>query len=112
MVKKLWTEDILKDISEDAKTLTISQIAKKYDVPYKNMYAVFKRYGITNIPEKPRWTREVKEFIFNNRELSCKELAEITGKDESSVRNLLNQVYGPRWRFFLNYNPNGRESKL
>ena len=93
-----WSHNQRKRIRELATDYTTKELASIYAVTYSVMYLYCKRHGIVALSEKPRWPLEVKTFILDNRELSCAELARVTGYPQDSIRHLLCSVYGPRWR--------------
>lgn len=111
MVSKRWTETKLREINKAAATSTMKELAEQFNCPLSTMVVICKRNLITPLSDKTRWPREVKDFILDNRHLSTKELAEQTGKNEASVRSLLNKVYGPRWRFFMKCNLSREDSE-
>jgi len=98
MENRRWSHQQRNRISELAKELTMRELADHYGVKYSTMYSYCLRQNIKAVSEKPRWPREVKAFILNNREMSNAELAKATGRNEGSIRHLLSSVYGPRWR--------------
>lgn len=111
MGSKRWTEEVLRKINKDAETLTMKQLASKYGSTYSTMNTICKRSLIKPLSEKPRWPKEVKAFILDNCHLSCRELSAQTGKRQDSIRNLLNEVYGPRWRLYMKSNLSKENSK-
>lgn len=93
-----WSYKHRNRIRELAKTYSVKELAGIYAVSYSAMYLFCKRNGIETVSDKPRWPAKVKAFILDNRELSCAELARLTGHNQDSIRHLLCSVYGPRWR--------------
>lgn len=99
MAYKRWTPEVVEKLREQARTKTINELSVLYDCSYSTINMVCIRQGIKPLSEKPRWSREVKSFILDNTQYTCKELSDITGHNQDSIRHLLNSVYGPRWRF-------------
>ena len=98
MGNRRWKHTQQNRIRELAQDCSIRELANIYGVSYSMMYLYCRRHAIVAVSEKPRWPQEVKTFILDNRELSCAELARLTGCPQDSIRHLLCSVYGPRWR--------------
>lgn len=104
MVSKRWTKTLIEEVEQQALVMTMNELAAHYNCSYSAMYRLCQRYSIKALSEKPRWSREVKTFILGNTHMSCRELAETTGKQQDSIRLLLRDVYGPSWRLLMKDN--------
>lgn len=104
MASKRWTPAKLEEVRQQALVMNMNELAAYFNCGYSTIYLLCKNHGIKALSEKPRWSREVKSFILDNNHMSCRELAQATGMNQDSIRHLLRDVYGPRWRLLMKDN--------
>ncbi|AEJ81579.1 gp060 [Erwinia phage vB_EamP-S6] len=98
MAQRRWTRKELDELETLAVEHTVKQLAAHFGRTYLQVMCKCSYLGIKPVSEKARWPSADKQFILDNYHLSIKQLAAATGHPEPSVRRLLCDVYGPRWR--------------